>query len=117
MGNVYIFKVIWNILRPFGIFCGHWVCFSEFWYVVPVQIWQPCSSSRVEKYEKINKCEKIRRSLLSPVKIIRAKIILIFTYFVDHHFRILSAARLGTVIQTDVAWRRTQCYSHGAKIA
>jgi hypothetical protein len=39
----------WNILRPFdirtiwafGIFCGHLVYLSPFWYVVLRKIWQP----------------------------------------------------------------------------
>jgi hypothetical protein len=26
---------IWNILRLFGIFCGHLVYFSTFWYILP----------------------------------------------------------------------------------
>jgi hypothetical protein len=31
-----------NILWPFGIFCGHLVYFSPFWYFVPRKIWQLC---------------------------------------------------------------------------
>jgi hypothetical protein len=27
------FMTIWNMLRPFGIFCVHLECFSPFWYV------------------------------------------------------------------------------------
>jgi hypothetical protein len=27
---------IWNILWPFGIFCGHLVYFFPFWYVIPI---------------------------------------------------------------------------------
>jgi hypothetical protein len=34
------------ILRPFGIFYGHLVHFSRFWYVVPRKIWQPCGISQ-----------------------------------------------------------------------
>jgi hypothetical protein len=33
--------VIWNILRPFGIFCGNLVCFPSFWFIVSRKIWQP----------------------------------------------------------------------------
>jgi hypothetical protein len=36
------FTVIGNILRPFGLFCGHLLYFSPFWYVVPRKIWQSC---------------------------------------------------------------------------
>jgi hypothetical protein len=35
------FTAIENILWPFGIFCGHSVYFSPFWYFVPRIIWQP----------------------------------------------------------------------------
>jgi hypothetical protein len=35
------FTAIGNILWPFGIFCGHLVFFSPFWYIVPRKIWQP----------------------------------------------------------------------------
>jgi hypothetical protein len=35
------FTAILTILWPFGIFCGHLVNFSPFWYVVPRKIWQP----------------------------------------------------------------------------
>jgi hypothetical protein len=40
------FLTIFNILRLFGIFYGHFVViwyigFSTFWYVVPRKIWQP----------------------------------------------------------------------------
>jgi hypothetical protein len=35
------FMVIWSILRPFGLFCGHLVYFLPFWYVVQRKIWQP----------------------------------------------------------------------------
>jgi hypothetical protein len=55
MENVGNFMAIWNILWPFGIFCGHLVyfvtiwyisrafgTFSPFWYVIPRKIWQPC---------------------------------------------------------------------------
>jgi hypothetical protein len=42
--------VIWYILWPFGIFCGHlvyvfcgqMVYYFLFWYVEPRKIWQPC---------------------------------------------------------------------------
>jgi hypothetical protein len=45
----FIFIFICNILRPFGIFCGHYtyifygrlVHFSMCWYVAPRKIWQP----------------------------------------------------------------------------
>jgi hypothetical protein len=36
------FTAIGNILWPFGIFCGHLVYFSPFWYIVKRKIWQPC---------------------------------------------------------------------------
>jgi hypothetical protein len=35
------FTAIGNILWPFGIFCGHLVYISLFWYFVPRKIWQP----------------------------------------------------------------------------
>jgi hypothetical protein len=51
------FMTIWSILRPFGniswpfgIFCGHLVYFSPFWYFVPRKIWQPCF--RVQTMQK-----------------------------------------------------------------
>jgi hypothetical protein len=28
------FMVNWNILRPFGIYCGHLVYFLPFWYIL-----------------------------------------------------------------------------------
>jgi hypothetical protein len=43
-----VLMVIWNIVRlcgtfhmVFGIFCGHLVHFSSFWYVETMKIWQP----------------------------------------------------------------------------
>jgi hypothetical protein len=38
MENV-IFKALWSILRPFGIFCGHLVYFMVSWYIVPVLVY------------------------------------------------------------------------------
>jgi hypothetical protein len=35
------FTAIANILWSFGIFSGHLVYFSPFWYLVPRKIWQP----------------------------------------------------------------------------
>jgi hypothetical protein len=37
------FTAIGYALYPFGIFPGYLVIFSRFWYVLPRQIWQPCS--------------------------------------------------------------------------
>jgi hypothetical protein len=37
------FTAIGKILWPFGIFCGHSVYLSPFWYFVPRKIWQPWS--------------------------------------------------------------------------
>jgi hypothetical protein len=34
-GHLVYFTVIWCVLRPFGIFYGHLVYFSPIWYVVP----------------------------------------------------------------------------------
>jgi hypothetical protein len=53
-GHLENFVVIWKILWSFGIFCGHleyiicghleyFVVIFPFWYVVPRNIWQPCS--------------------------------------------------------------------------
>jgi hypothetical protein len=36
------FVAIWYIVWTFGIFCGNWVCFSPYWYIVKRKIWQPC---------------------------------------------------------------------------
>jgi hypothetical protein len=41
MDNLVNFTAIANILWPFGIFSGHLVYFSPFWYLVPRKIWQP----------------------------------------------------------------------------
>jgi hypothetical protein len=41
--NLVYFTAIGNTLWPFGIFWGHLIYFSPFWYVVPRKIWQPCS--------------------------------------------------------------------------
>jgi hypothetical protein len=47
-----IFMVIWNIVRPFGIFLVIWqwsdnlVYFSSLWYIVQRKIWQPCIGVR-----------------------------------------------------------------------
>jgi hypothetical protein len=41
MEEVCIFMVIFYTLWPNGIFCGHLVHFSPFWYVVERKIWQP----------------------------------------------------------------------------
>jgi hypothetical protein len=38
------FMVMWNILRSFGIFCGHLV--TSFWCIVSRKIWQPCKEQR-----------------------------------------------------------------------
>jgi hypothetical protein len=40
-GNLEYFIDIWDILRPFGIFCVHLVHLFRFWYHVPGRIWQP----------------------------------------------------------------------------
>jgi hypothetical protein len=34
---VYI-MVIWSIVLPFGIFCGHLACFIVIWYILPVLV-------------------------------------------------------------------------------
>jgi hypothetical protein len=57
----------WYILRPFGIFFGHfgiiyghliylWLLglFSPFWYVVPRKIWQPCCGGQYLSLRKIH---------------------------------------------------------------
>jgi hypothetical protein len=54
MEDVGPFLAIWSILRPFGLFYGNlvyfldfiviWYIFCMFWYVVPIEIWQPCKS-------------------------------------------------------------------------
>jgi hypothetical protein len=36
------FWIIWYILWPFGIVCGHLVYISRFGMFVPRKIWQPC---------------------------------------------------------------------------
>jgi hypothetical protein len=41
------FTAIGNNLWAFGTFCGHLVYFSEFWYFVPRNIWQPCPGVNV----------------------------------------------------------------------
>jgi ABC-type spermidine/putrescine transport system permease subunit II len=38
------FTAIGNTLGQFGIFFGHLVYFSPFWYFVPRKIWQPLSA-------------------------------------------------------------------------
>jgi hypothetical protein len=39
----YCAAICYNVW-PFGIFCGHLVHFSCFWYAVLRKIWQPCSA-------------------------------------------------------------------------
>jgi hypothetical protein len=57
LGILYVhlvyFMAIGNILWPFGIFCGHLVYFSPFWYVVPRKIWQPCleMAAHIERFQ------------------------------------------------------------------
>jgi hypothetical protein len=41
------FMAIWNILRLFGIVCGHLLYFSQFGMFGPREIWQPCA--KIEK--------------------------------------------------------------------
>jgi hypothetical protein len=49
-GHLVYFMDIWYILQLFDIFYGHllyfvvcsFVHFSQFWYFVPINIWQPC---------------------------------------------------------------------------
>jgi hypothetical protein len=36
------FTDIWYNLWPFGIVCGHLLCFSQFGMFGPRKIWQPC---------------------------------------------------------------------------
>jgi hypothetical protein len=36
------FTMIGNISWPFGIFCGHLVYYSPYWYFVSRKTWQPC---------------------------------------------------------------------------
>jgi hypothetical protein len=36
-----IFIAIWHILWPIGMLCCHMGCFSTFWYVATLKIWQP----------------------------------------------------------------------------
>jgi ABC-type spermidine/putrescine transport system permease subunit II len=38
--NLVYFTAIGNSLGPVGIFCGHLVYISPFWYFVPRKIWQ-----------------------------------------------------------------------------
>jgi hypothetical protein len=40
-GHLKYLLATWNISLPFGLFFGHLVCFSPFWYIVPRKIWQP----------------------------------------------------------------------------
>jgi hypothetical protein len=40
-GHLVYFTAISYILLSFGIFCGHFGIFFQFWYVVPSKIWQP----------------------------------------------------------------------------
>jgi hypothetical protein len=47
---------IGNILWPFGIFCGHLVNISPFWYFGPRKIWQPCHAESA----------KFNKTLFSP---------------------------------------------------
>jgi hypothetical protein len=71
------FVAIWSILRPFvkilwqfGIFYGHLVYFSPFWYVVPRKIWQPCTwGTEIDPAEKTVSMQE--GNLLSGGKILR----------------------------------------------
>jgi hypothetical protein len=44
-GHLVYFTANWNNLCTFGMFCSNLVYFSPFWYVVPIKIWQPCSTN------------------------------------------------------------------------
>jgi hypothetical protein len=45
-------KILVYFMTTFGLFCGHLVYFSPFWFVVPRKIWQPCSAME-EKMERL----------------------------------------------------------------
>jgi hypothetical protein len=40
------FIAIWYILWPLGTVCGYFVYFFQFWYVVPIKIWQPSLAAK-----------------------------------------------------------------------
>jgi hypothetical protein len=40
-GHLEYLTAIWYALWPFGIFSGHLVNFSQYWYVVAIKLWQP----------------------------------------------------------------------------
>jgi hypothetical protein len=42
-GHLDYFMAMSYVLWPFGMVCSFLVYFSPFWYVVPRNIWQPCS--------------------------------------------------------------------------
>jgi hypothetical protein len=39
-GNLVFLWSIVYILWPFGLFCGHFANYFQFWYVVPRKVWQ-----------------------------------------------------------------------------
>jgi hypothetical protein len=47
-------KAIGNILWSLGIFCGHLVYFSPFWYLLPRKIWQPWTE--VDRVTRLGDC-------------------------------------------------------------
>jgi hypothetical protein len=57
------FTAIGNILWPFGIFCGHPVYFSPFWYFVLRKIWQPWSSGFLAEPIAFNFQPVLRKAL------------------------------------------------------
>jgi hypothetical protein len=42
-GRFAYFTAIWYSLWPFGIFVVILACFSPFWYIAPIKIWQQIS--------------------------------------------------------------------------
>jgi hypothetical protein len=46
-GELEHFTAICYILLPFGIYCGHFLYFLPFWFIVPRKIWQPCSTGQM----------------------------------------------------------------------
>jgi hypothetical protein len=66
------FMAIWNILWPFGIFCGNLVYWSPFWYFGPRKIWQPFYLVLVHEWAKIAFIARVARfSLVQYTKIWR----------------------------------------------
>jgi hypothetical protein len=62
------FMFIWCSIRSFSIFCGHFgifyghlVYFSPFWYVGPRKIWQPCYTTRPFMKCRCTSCLTLRR--------------------------------------------------------